>query len=206
MEQQSLEEIVKFLKDNIEPYPDSLYGQGYRASVILTDGTLIPCVMFRKTSTIVELAIRRFKEEQGFNSFFSKSSRQDYAEIVKSFVTSRNCINYFDIAKVDKSKNAFPLNILTKIEGETTMSWTGFVLKMKDGQCFGFGTQYLNEFFRMPDNYTIDDITEVINHSFISKTGQVCSHEVPFFEWPTDYDNDIVYRERPYFNCFIDDL
>ena len=206
MKQQSTEEIIKFLKHNIEPYPDSSYGQGYRASATLTDGTFIPCVMFRNPSTIVDLAIRRFKEEQSGKSIFSKSSGQGYADIVKNFVASGNCINYYDIAKVDKSKNAFPLNILKQIKGETTMSWTGFVLKMKDGKCFGFGTRFLNAFFAMPDNYSPDDIVEVINHSYISTTGDVCSHKVRFFDWPTDYDNNAVHNERPYFDCFIDSL
>ena len=206
MKQLSIEEIIKFLKDNIEPYPDSTYGQGYRVSATLTDGTFIPCVMFFNASTIVELAIRRFKEEQSGKSIFSKSSGQGYADIVKTFVASGNCINYYDIAKLEKSKYAFPLNILTQIKGETTMSWTGFVLKMTDGKCFGFGTRFLNAFFAMPSNYSPNDIEEVINHSYISKTGEVCSHKVPFFDWPTDYDNDAVHHERPYFSCFIDHL
>jgi hypothetical protein len=206
MKKQTTEEIVKFLKENIEPYPDNAYGQGYRASAYLIDGTYIPCVMFRNPSTIVGLAIRRFKDEQSGKSIFSKSSGQGYADNVKNFVTNGNCVNYYDIARVEKSKNAFPLQILGQIKGETTMSWTGFVLKMKDDKYFGFGTQFLNAFFTMPNNYLPDDIVEVINHTYISKDGKVCSHKVPFFDWPTDYDNDAVYRERPYFDCFIDNL
>jgi hypothetical protein len=206
MKKQSTDEIIKFLKDNIEPYPDNSRGQGFRASVTLTDGTFIPCVMFRNPSTIVDLAISRFKEFQSGKSIFRKSTGQAYPNIVKTFVATGNCINYYDIAKVDNSLNAFPLHILRKIQGETTMSWTGFVLKMKDGKCFGFGTRFLNAFFSMPVNYSPEDIVEVINHSYISKTGEVCSHKVAFFDWPNDYDIDAVHHERPFFECFIDNL
>lgn len=206
MKQQSTEDIIKFLKDSIEPYPDNEYGQGYRASVTLTDGTFIPCVMFRNPSKIVDLAIKRFRQEQSGKSIFSKSSGQGYTDIVKTFVARGNCINHYDIAKVEKSKNAFPLDILRKIKGETTMGWTGFVLKMKDDRSFGFGTRFSNAFFSMPENYLPEDIVEVISHSYISNTGNVCSHKVPFFEWPTDYDHDVVNHERPYFECYIDDL
>jgi hypothetical protein len=202
----TIEEIIKFLKDNVEPIPDSSYGQGFRASAYLTDGTFLPCVMFRNPSTVIDLAIRRFKEEQSGKSIFSKSSGMGYREIVKTFVTSGNCVNYYDIERVEKSKNAFPLNILGQIEGETTMSWTGFVLKMKDNRCFGFGTRFQNDFFHIPDNYSTDDIAEVINHSYISQTGEVCSHEVPFMDWPKDYNDKVVFRERQYFVCYVDNL
>ena len=45
-------------------------------------------------------------------------------------------LDYSDIEKIEKCKNAFSLDILNQIKGETLMSWTGFVVKMKDGKCF----------------------------------------------------------------------
>jgi hypothetical protein len=206
MKHQATKEIIKFLKDNIQPYPDEGYGQGYRASAYLTDGTFIPCVMFRNPATLVNLAIRRFNEEQSGKSILGKSRVQAYRQIVKAFVAAGNRINYYDVAEVERSINALPLHILQQIKGETTMSWTGFVLRMKDNKCFGFGTRFLNAFFQMPENYSPDEVVEVINHSYVSKTGQVCSHKVPFFDWPTNYDNDVVHHERAYFDCFIDNL
>lgn len=206
MNQQPLEDIIKFLKENIEPYSDTLYGQGYRAAAYLTDGTYLPCVMFRNPSTLVNRAIERFKEEQKGKSRFSKSSGLGYPDIVKSFVTDGNRLNDYAIRSVEKSKNAFPLSILSQIKGETTMSWTGFVLRMKDNKHFGFGTRFQNTFFEMPDNYLPDDIAEVINHSYISKTGEICRHNVPFSDWPANYDKEVVHQERIYFDCFIDNL
>ena len=198
-------EIIKFLKDKIEPLENDSYGTGYRASVYLVDGTFLPCVIFRNSKTIVELAIRRFEEEQTGRSIFSKSSRLGYYDIVKNFVARGNCINAYNIGKISKSKFAFPLSILKQIHGETHMSWTGFVGRMKDGECFSFGTTFLMEFFDMPEKYSVEDIDEIINHSYISKLGEIrsCYAEI---EKPTDKHNDLIYRERPYFECFLDNL
>lgn len=39
MKRQSTQEIIKFLKDNVELLADNGYGLGYRASVYLKDNT-----------------------------------------------------------------------------------------------------------------------------------------------------------------------
>jgi hypothetical protein len=198
------EEIVKFLKKNIEPIEDSINGKGYRAAVYLTDGTYLPCVIFRSTKEITNLAIRRFKEEQKGKGLFGKSATS-YYRIVQHFVTSGNKINVYDIDKVEVSKNAFPLSIQKQIRGETTMGWTGFVVKMKDNKCFSYGTRFLMEFFEVPENYSTSDIAEIINHSYVSAIdGEVKSHRVPFSEYPDDYPEGNVLRERPFFNCYIE--
>jgi len=206
MRHQQSEDIIKFLKDNIEPLQDSAYGLGYRASVYLIDGTFLPCVIFRNPKTVVNLAIRRFKEEQKGKSIFSTSSGLGYYDIVKTFVTNGNCINDYDIERVEKSKFAFPLTIQKQIQGETTMGWTGFAAKMKDGKYFGFGTNFRWEFFQMPDNYSVDDIVEIINHSYVLKAGELRSHREGEMTRPEEYKDAVVYRERPFFECYIDNL
>jgi len=200
----SEEEIIRFLKTAIQPLPDSNLGDGYRASVTLTDGLYLPCVVFRNASKVVDLAIRRFKEEQSGKSIFSKSSGIGYRDIVKTFVASGNCINYYDIAKVDRSDFTFPEQVLQQIQGETKMGWTGFVAKMKDGNQFAFGTSFLFAFFDMPKGYTPDDIVEIINHTYLDKDGNLKSYHAP--EVYEDFDRNLVYRERPYFECYIDNL
>lgn len=206
MSHQQADQIIKFLINNIEPLDDSAYGSGYRASVYLTDGTFLPCVIFRNPKTVVNLAMRRFKEEQSGKGIFNRPSGLGYADIVKSFVTKGNCINDYDIEKVEKSKYAFPLTILQQIHGETTMGWTGFAAKMKDGKHFGFGTSFHCEFFQMPDGYSVDDIKEIVNHSYVLSNGELRSHKVPFFEHPQDYKDAIIFRARPFFECYIDGL
>lgn len=206
MRRQTSDDIIKFLKDNIEPLEDNAYGLGYRASAYLTDGTFLPCVIFRNPKTVVSLAIRRFREEQTGKSLFGRSSGLGYYDIVKNFVTYGNCINEYDIDRVEQSKFSFPLSIQQQIRGETTMGWTGFAAKMKDGKYFGFGTRFHLEFFQMPDSYSVDDIEEIVNHSYVLKTGDLRSHKVPFFEYPDDYKDAIIHRERPFFECYIDNL
>lgn len=206
MRHQQSEDIIKFLKDNVEPLQDNSYGDGYRASAYLKDGTFLPCVIFRNPKTVVNLAIRRFKEEQTGKGIFNRLSGLGYYNIVKNFVTNGNCINDYDIDRVEKSKFAFPLTIQKQIQGETTMGWTGFAAKMKDGKYFGFGTNFRWEFFQMPNNYSVDDIVEIINHSYVLKTGEIRSHREGAITRPEEYKEAVVYRERPFFECFIDNL
>jgi hypothetical protein len=203
---QQAADIIQFLKDHIEPLHDEIYGPGYRASAYLTDGTYLPCVLFRNPDPIVKLAIRRFKDEQSGNGIFSKSSGLGYPDIVKTFVAKGNCISDYDIDRVEKSPFAFPLTVQQQIQGETAMSWTGFVARMKDGKHVGFGSTFRWEFFNMPDGYSVEDIDEIINHSYVLQTGEVRAHKVPFVQPPDDYKDAVVYRERPFFECFIDGL
>jgi hypothetical protein len=116
--------ILEYLKSGEEPFPDSIYGDGYRCSVYLKDGTLLPCVMLRKSGPVVALAIRRFEQEKKGKGIFG--SRNGYESTVKTFVASGNRINHYDIARIEPSRFAIPLPLLKKIEGETTMAWTGF--------------------------------------------------------------------------------
>lgn len=206
--QQSLspKKIIKFLKENIEPLDNNSYGLGYRASVYLRDGTYLPCVIFRNPSKIVNLAIKRFKEGRTGNGIFNKISGVGYYDIVKSFVTKGNCLNEYDIAEIEKSPYAIPISIVRQIQGETTMGWTCFVGKMKDDVTFGFGTTFHTEFFDMPDGYSVNDIVEIVKHSYICESGQMYTYRESPFMNPDDYNKIIVYRERHFFECYIDNL
>ena len=200
------EEIIKYLRNNIEPLPDANYGDGYKASVYLNDGTFLPCVIFRNSREIKKLAVRRFKEEQKGKGIFNKSPSSGYFNIVKHFVTSGNKFNEYDIEKIEKSDFAFPLKIQNQIKGKTTMGWTGFAAKMKDGKHFGFGTSFHWVFFQMPEGYSVNDIEEIVNHSFVLKNGELRSHRQGPETRPEEYKDAVVYRERPFFECFLDSL
>ena len=150
--------------------------------------------------------MKRFKEEQSGKGVFNRSSGLGYYEIVKTFVTRGNCISDYDIERVDKSKFAFPLTILRQIRGETTMGWTGFAAKMKDGKYFGFGTTFHFEFFQMPDGYSVEDIEEIINHSYVLENGKLRSHRESNQTLTDEWKNAVIYRERPFFECYVDNL
>jgi hypothetical protein len=107
-----------------------------------------------------------------------------YEDIVRTFVTSGNRLNPYDIAHIEKSRYAIPLARLRDIQGETAMSWTQFSAVMRDGQEFAFGTTFLMEFFQMPDGYSGDDIVKIHSHAA----------------------GNPVHRERPYFVCHVNGL
>jgi hypothetical protein len=200
------EDIIYFLKTNTEPLEDNVYGSGYRASATLKDGTFLPCVLFRNPATLVNLAIQRFKEEQSGKGVFAKSSGHGYREIVRLFVARGNCVNHDDIAQISKSRFAFPVNVQKQIQGETSMSWTAFVAKFNDGRQLSFGTTWNWEFFDLPDNYNADDIVEIINHSYLLKSGEIVGHRSSLDRLNRQDEMEKIYSDRPFFECFIDNL
>lgn len=207
MRQERVNEIITFLRDNIEPLDDGEYGFKYRVSVYLNDGTFLPCVVFRNPNPVVNLAIRRLDEEHPGRGFFKIPSKKvGYYDIVKSFVTSGNCISYYDIDRIETCRYAFPITVLSQIRGETTMGWTGFVAQMSDGKYLSFGTSFDFMFFQMPDNYSTNDIEKIINHSYALNTGELRKFQVPFPEFPPDYKDATIYKSRSYFECYIDNL
>jgi hypothetical protein len=194
--------ILYYVKSGIEPLPDPVYGDGYRCSVYLTDGTHLPCVILRESSLIVTLAIRRFEHEKTGKEILRLDNA--YNTIVKHFVTSGNRVNHYDIAKLETSRYAIPLNLLKQIHGETTMSWTGFVLEMRNGKLVAFGTPFNVEFFDIPNEYSFDDVVAVHNHSYVSPNGDLRSLIQGAAPQPAEHDRSLVCRERPYFECFYD--
>lgn len=195
-------EISEFLKTNEEPWPDSNYGDGYRCSAYLKDGLFLPCVMIRKNKTYIDLACRRFEEEKSGRSIF-KNNKNGYRDIVKLFVSGGNRVNDYDIKSVEKSKYAMPHSLLQQIDGETVMSWTGFVLEMNDGQLFSFGSTFLFAFFSLPEGYSFQDVKRVHNHSFVSENGGLVKIR-GLKEFSEQYKPTKLFRERPYFDCYID--
>ena len=74
--------------------------------------------------------------------------------------------------------------------GETSMSWTQFTATMKDGKRFQFGTAYHDEFFNMPEPYSGTDVVAVTPAERLER---------PQLGVP-------IYREKPFFDCFVDSL
>jgi len=199
-------EIIDFLKRNVEPLKEENFGDGYRASVYLTDGTFLPCVIFRNSKKIIELAKRRFKEEIKGRGKMRNFPEGGYNAIVKSFVAHGNCINAYNIAKVEISKYAFTLSVIEQIHGETVMGLTVFAAKMKDGKYFGFRTDFGFEFFDMPENYSVEDIVKIIDHSFVMPNGELRTRKYGVYDLPEGFKDAVTYQARPFFECYLDNL
>ena len=60
---------------------------------------------------------------------------------------------------------------------------------MNDGRTFRFGTRFLTEFFDMPPGYSAADISSI----------------VPAVRGERS-DEKLIYRERPFFTCYVDGL
>lgn len=196
--------ILDYISSGEEPYPDAIYGPGYRCSAYLTDGTFLPCVMLRKSSPVVDLAVRRFEQETQGKGSFGLRKGNGYESIVKTFVASGNRVNYYDIKHVEPSRFAIPISLLEQIEGETTMAWTGFVFEMHDGKLFPYGTSFGVEFFDLPDGYGFENVVAVHNHSYVTQSGTLSALAQGMQAQPNDYDPSLVLRERPYFICYYD--
>jgi hypothetical protein len=181
-------QIVKFLKENVAPWKDNHYGSFYRAAAYLTDGTYLPCVMFGNPSKITKLASRRFAE--------TADDEFQHKLVVESFVANKSTVPMYYVSRVELSPYAWSEEILRQIYGETTMGWTAFTAKMRDGKVFGFGTSFNFEFFDLPESYSYNDIVEIHSGMIVD----VDDVERDFtHDWTVHY-----YREKPFFYCYTD--
>lgn len=193
----SQSEIIEFLR-GVEPLEDKFRGRGYRASAYLIDGTYLPCVVFRSPGPLVDMALRRFDREH------YEGGATGYVNAVTNFVTRGNCINFFNIARLETSAHFFPANIMRQIQGETSMGWTAFVARMKDGKLFSFGTGFNFEFFDMPTGYSGHDVVEIINHSYVDVNGELKG--LRGTGRSGEYLPGAIYLAKPFFECFLDNL
>jgi hypothetical protein len=192
---------VKQITSSVDPIDDSIYGPRYRCSLTLKDGTFLPCAVLQSKDRLVDLAKRRIKEEmQGHGRL---GGDDPYGQIISTFVAGGNRVNDYDVATASSSRFAIPLSLLSRIHGETTMGWTGWVFRMKDQRMFSYGTSFLTEFFQLPDGYDFSDVDEVINHSFVTADGTVANLEQGGY-LPPGYRPQSVLRERAFFSCAVD--
>ena len=74
---------------------------------------------------------------------------------------------------------------------------------MKDGNFFSFGSTFLFAFFDLPTGYSFKDVKTVHNHSYVSEEGDLVNIR-GLNDFSEDYKPEKVYREKPYFECYID--
>ncbi len=198
--------LDQFAQSSTDDFPYDAHGPGYRCSFELTDGLMIPCGIIRRKQYLVDLALERFETEKAGKGVFS-NSESPYRNIVSHFVTSGNRINEFAIKSVSASRYALPLSLLEQIQGETVMSWTGWVFEMSDGKLFSYGSSFSFEFFDIPDGYEFRDVARVHNNSFVAPDGTVTNirdNPEKWREWMQSDAGGSMFRERPYFECYID--
>lgn len=183
-------EIVAFLKANIRLLDDSAFGPRYRASVRLTDRTALACVVFQSARRYVELARLRFDE--------ARRTPDAMGDVVRAFVASGSTVSSNDIASVASSPFALDIALLQQIRGETSMGWTGFDAVLRDGRRLTMGTTFSFDFFELPLGCTADDVVK------IEQLGHPLAPGLPpYIPRP---ESGRVYRELPFFTCYIDDL
>jgi hypothetical protein len=80
------------------------------------------------------------------------------------------------------------------------MSWTAFVVEMKDETMYSCGTSFRFEFFDLPEGYSHSDIARI--HS-----GMVYSKERGLAAFSMDaLKEKHTYREKPFFTCYLAEL
>jgi hypothetical protein len=183
-------DLAAYARTSAAPIRDSLDRTTYRCAAYLKDGLYLPCVVLASAEVQVDLAIRRFEETIEENRprgllGRTKSRGLTYRDIVGTFVIKGNRLNHYDIDRLEPSPFAIPLERLAEVHGETSMAWTQFSAVMRDGSKFSFGTTFLMEFFQMPSGYSGQEVVQVISH---------------------ERTEGELYRERPFFTCFVEGL
>ena len=188
MKEEDRERIVNWLKREIEPISDFDGNPEYPCAVILQDDTIMECAVIKSKEVKLHCAIGRVLDadltEIDRTSEWTPLNKIDL--IMEALVTNNNSINSYNIKSVFKSKFAIPQSIQQQITGETRMSWTQFTGEMDDGNKFNFGTSYHRTFFNMPSGYTSQNLKRIEMHKQI--------------------DNQKIYRERSFFEIFIEHL
>ncbi len=186
-------EIAEFLKANIVPLDDAIYGPRYRASARLNDGTYLPCVVFEGLAPRLRLAEKRLRPRPWSYKFAPN--------VLRVFVAGGNHVARYDLSEVESSPFAWPLELLKQIQGETAMGWTAFVAEMTDGTFHNFGTDFRMEFFDLPAGYNYHQIKRI--HSGVTHR----SFDKGLEPWSFESAKDCkVIRERPFFTCYLDEL
>lgn len=189
-------DMVQFARRRLQPISDLAESPAYRCSAFLTDGTYLPCVLLASADAYAQLALRRFDETRkdarlprllGGKRRFGPG--MEYPDIVRSFTTRGNRVNHYDIDRLEESPFAISAERLSEIRGETSMGWTQFTVEMSDGSQHFFGTTWFNEFFHMPEGYTAKEIVKIHPHPMLAPKPE-----------------GTIYRERPFFTCYIDGL
>ena len=85
------------------------------------------------------------------------------------------------------------------------MSWTAFVARFRNERLLSFGTTWSTEFFDLPEGYDSNEISGIISGRYLLKTGEMIGHHdlKPGEREPV---REAVHREKPFFECFLDDL
>ena len=183
------DEVAAFVARNVEPLADKIYGNRYRVAAHLKDGTYLPCVVFRSKQAQVDLALRRFQE--------LRWKRAQYKSVVESFVSAGSRVASYHIRDVEVSPFAWPITLLGQIHGETTMGWTAFVVEMKDGTMYSYGTEFNFEFFDLPAGCLHSDIAKIHSGMVYSKV-----RGLERFSLAASKEAE-TWREKPFFTCYL---
>lgn len=186
MESLDEKKIAAYLKKNIKP-DKSAAGKIFRCSAILSDGTLLACVVFEDAGKTVDGAIRRFDETRNDKTLHKSVG---YRATVQSFVCEDNTVSPWDIKELKPCPYAIPGKLIKELEllDETSMGWTEFMVEMDDGKIFRFGTEFDLWFFEMPEGYSGERIVKVSPSKEEGKS------------------RDKAFREKPYFTCYLSRL
>jgi hypothetical protein len=180
------DEMAAFVAQNVEPLADKIYGNRYRVAAHLRDGTYLPCVVLQSKQARVDLALRRFRE--------LRWKRSQYKSVVESFVSAGSRVAPYHIRDVEVSPFAWPIALLSQIHGETRMGWTAFVVEMKDGTMYSYGTEFNFGFFDLPANCTHAKI-----HS-----GMIYSKVRGLEPYSLAASKEMqTWREKPFFACYL---
>ncbi|MCB1045066.1 MAG: hypothetical protein KDC35_19140 [Acidobacteria bacterium] len=181
------ESIIQYLVSNIEPIRDLNGDKSYRCSVRLKDDLQLPCVVMKNSSSMLDHVVDAFRDlrREGISDSSAGHQFEQYLAMLRTYVLGGNRISWHHIAGIGPSAHAIPMEKIRQIKTEPNMTWIAFNGVMDDGHSFAFGTPFATEFFEMPKGYDASRIVEI----------------TPLADRSAHF-----YREKTYFECYIDDL
>ena len=190
-------DIAGFLRANVEPLVRRTGRVEYRASAFLRGGWYLPCVVFEGNRGAWEYAKAASPER----------SRGRLADYLDSFAVwgwgpPSSKIGSHLIRRIERCPFAWPLRLLEQIHGETVMSVTAFVVRMKDGRKFSYAVASMGEpFYDLPKGYTTDDICQTYSGMVYTE-----AYGIEDYRISTHHRSAHYYEEKTYFYCHIPEL
>jgi hypothetical protein len=190
-------DIAAFLRANVEPLVRSSGLVQYRASAFLRGGWYLPCVVFEGKGGAWEYA-------RAASPARSRGRLADYLDAfgVWAWGPPSSRIGSHLIRRIERCPFAWPLRLLEQIHGETVMSVTAFVVRMKDGRKFCYAVASMGEpFYDLPKGYANHDIAQVYSGMVYTEAHGIEDYRISIHRRSAHY-----YEEKKYFYCCIPEL
>lgn len=196
--------LIDCLYKKVAPIYSTFYGNEYRGSVLLKDGTFFPCVAFRHKKRETDLIYNALHKKHFGNRIGDENRPYDQEFVQKNIIghriTNENIIRFdSDIIKVEKCNYTLSDKIIKTLTLQPTYY---FVAKFKDGSFENFHGEEGN-YYEVPENKNLEEIVEIYNSTLVTTDNELIELK-NYMDWKSNEKRfKKIHVAKPYFSCYI---